>query len=422
MLFTVGRERQNAALVLGAPRLFPDRPRRLHLHQQQRRIGAHHAQQRFAREEIERHHDRHRIARQAKQEGTVAVRGNAPESERPPGPHADLPERDFAQAGHDLARVVRFAGRDATGGDDGVGALARSAQRRFQRLRVVAHDSHIDHVAAKAREHAEQGVAVAVVDAALAERLADRAQLVASREEGHAQAPPHRHRGDAKRCDQAQVGRADDLAFSERGAAGHQVFAGKAAVVPGLDGARCDGDAGGADRGHLLMRDHAVASGRHHAARHDAHALAWRGNGVRWSACEGGADHGQRERRVRQQVGAAQGVAIHGRVVMRGHADRRDDVGRQHPAERREQRHLFGRFQRGDTVRDDALRIGDRQGVRVVAREALDGVVQGHACSSYFCRSAAVLILRKALASSKRTRTTLISLYQPSMRRPPSSR
>ena len=49
------------------------------------------------------------------------------------------------------------------------------------------HDAHVDDVAAEARQHAVQRVAVAVVDLARAERRADRAQLVAGREERDAQ-------------------------------------------------------------------------------------------------------------------------------------------------------------------------------------------------------------------------------------------
>jgi len=36
---------------------------------------------------------------------------------------------------------------------------------------------------------------------------------------------------------------------------------------------------------------------------------------------------------LRCEIGAAQGVAVHRRVVVRGHVDGRDDVLRQHPAE-----------------------------------------------------------------------------------------
>jgi hypothetical protein len=187
--------------------------------QRQRGVGAHHAQQRLAREEVERHHHRHRIAGQPEQEGAVAVRGDAAEGQRAARAHADLPEGDVAQARHDLLGVVGRADRDAARGDDGVGVLAGLAQRRFQRLRVVAHHAHVDDVAAQALQHAVDGVAVAVVDAALIQRLADRAQFVAGREEGHAQAPLHRHLGHAERGQQAQVGRADDL--------------------PGLAGRRC---------------------------------------------------------------------------------------------------------------------------------------------------------------------------------------
>jgi hypothetical protein len=74
-------------------------------------------------------------------------------------------------------------------------------------------------------------VAVAVVDAAFVERLADRAQFVAGREEGHAQ---RARTGTSAMPSEASRPRSAGrmiLPLAQGGAAGLQVFAGAAVVA-----------------------------------------------------------------------------------------------------------------------------------------------------------------------------------------------
>ena len=63
----------------------------------------------------------------------------------------------------------------------------------------------------RARQHAVERVAIAVVHLARLQHRADRGQFVAGRKKRHAQAPAHRHFAEAERGDQSQFGRTDLL-------------------------------------------------------------------------------------------------------------------------------------------------------------------------------------------------------------------
>ncbi len=185
---------EHGALVFGAARALADRVQCAH-RQQWLRLGAsvHHAQQRLAHEGVKGHHDRHRVARQAEQHRCVHPAGDAAESHGAAGAHRDAPEGYVAEFGHDGAQMVGFAHRHAAGGDDGVGVFANLAQRGFEQRGIVAHHAEVEHVAAQAREHGPEGVAIAVVHAALRGWLAQAAQFVPSGHEGHAQLAPHHY-------------------------------------------------------------------------------------------------------------------------------------------------------------------------------------------------------------------------------------
>jgi hypothetical protein len=91
---------------------------------------------------------------------------------------------------------------------DDVGLRGRLKERPFQVLALVAHDAEVDDVHVQPAQHAVQGVAVAVVDLPRAERLADRGEFVAGREERHARPAPHAYLADAERGDEAEMRRA----------------------------------------------------------------------------------------------------------------------------------------------------------------------------------------------------------------------
>jgi hypothetical protein len=119
-----------------------------------------------------------------------------------------------------------------------------------------------------------------------------------------------------------------------------------------------------------LLRHDGVEPRRHERTRHDAHALAgqdFAAHGLARKAC---ADHVERGRRVDEQVAAAQGKAVHRRVVVRGHVDGRDDVAGQHAAQCAADGHALGRIEHRHESRDEVLSLRDGQCLGVVARDA----------------------------------------------------
>src|SRR5256885_16214612 len=113
-------------------------------------------QQRTADEGVERHHHRHRVARQPEQ-----IRlSYFSERHRPARAHRDFPEEHLADLRHQLLGEVGFAYRDAAGRDDGIGGGCRPGKRDLELSRIVAHYSEISYLYLEAREPPLPGVAV----------------------------------------------------------------------------------------------------------------------------------------------------------------------------------------------------------------------------------------------------------------------
>ena len=370
--------RDDAALELGAARALAHGRRAARAqHRQRLRRGAAQRQQRVAHEGVEGHQRGHRIARQREQPGRVGLLGAAqrPEREGPPGPHRDLPERDLATAGQQVLGEVGVADADAAAGQHHVGTRDGLVQRGRQGFGVVAHQPEVDHLDVQALERAHQAVAVAVVDAAGVQRLAERAQLVAGGEQRHPQPAHHRDLGDAQRGDQAQVGRAQAPPGRYCRAAAAQVLAAQAAVVAGAQRAGRDADAAAFQPAQLL-RHHGVEARRHHRAGHDAHAVAGRGRHRRHIAGMHGGGHPQHRLGAVGQRAAGEGIAVHRRVVMGWHVDRRDHVLGQHAAERLAQRQRLAAVDRADRRGDGGTGSGDVE--RVAAGHQGGGAEFGH--------------------------------------------
>ncbi len=372
----IGQGSQQATLIFGAAGFFAQGLRADGAqHRLRLRAGAHAVQQGRADESIERHHHRHRIARQAEQPGAVRTRAQLAESQRTARPHGDAPEHHFAHIRQGAAQVVGLTHAHAARGDDHIGAFGRGAQRGFHCLRIVGHHAEVDDFAAQTFQHAPQGVAIAVVHAAGIERLADRAQLVSAGEEGHAQLAAHRDFGHAQRGHQAQIGRAQQLACGQGRLAARQVFASQAAVVAGPHQAGRENDLIAFDAAKLL-RHHGVAARGHHRAGHDAHGAArgrFAAEGMTGEPASGDRKHGVA---LRCEIGAAQGVAVHRRVVVGGHVDGRNDVLRQHPAECRAHRQALVGLYRLHAGLNDRQRRVHPKGVGVIAADAGDDVLQ----------------------------------------------
>ena len=113
-----------------------------------------------------------------------------------------------------------------------------------------------------------------------------------------------------------------------------EVLAGEAAVLSRFRHGAC----GDADTAVVfarpLLHDHGVGTFRHHAAGEDAHALSRADGGVARLARERFADAQQRGLAAGREIGEADRIAVHRRIVVTGHRQRRHDVARQDAAER----------------------------------------------------------------------------------------
>ncbi|MBL0354079.1 MAG: hypothetical protein IPP03_16025 [Dechloromonas sp.] len=169
-----------------------------------------------------------------------------------------------------------------------------------------------------------QRVAVAVVELAWRQWLADRGQFVAGREEGDAQAPLDLDFGHAEPSDQPEFGRANAFAGRQADGAARQILTGAADV---LTLALAGGNAYGIRFDPRdLLHDDAIDASRQYGAGHDAHRLPLADQTRESSADESRADHAQPGLTFGGKAVEGDRVAVHRRVVMRRHIVRCDDV------------------------------------------------------------------------------------------------
>ena len=259
--------------------------------------------------------------------------------------------------------MIRRAHRDAAGGEHHVGPRRRGAEGRRRRGGIVAHDAEVLAVGAEPAQHRAQGVAVAVVERAGSQLLADHPQLVAGGEVGH---PGAADDFDLRRADggqQTQLRRPEPAAARQEGGTRGDVLAGGADVLAGaLAGA--DADAAVVLRSRPFLHHYGIGAGRHHGAGHDAHALPGTDRARERTPGIGFAEQFQRGRR-RRQVGAAHGIAVHRRVGGAGDVDRGGPLARQHSVERRRQRHGLALVQRPHGGPDPCPGLVGGDGLRV---------------------------------------------------------
>ena len=214
------------------------------------------------------HHHRHRVAGQAHEDAVFDLA----EGERPSRFDRDLPELGSAKLGERRLDVIGFAYRYATSADDQVCPGAGVLQGLAHALGIIAYHAQVENVYGQARQHAVQAVAIAVVDHARFEFLADRYQFVTGgKESDHGFAPDLQLR-DAERSQHAEVGRAEAHAGFDHGIATAHVFAGLANVLTdAMLGVDADLAVGG--RLGLFLHDDGVGAVRDQRAGHDAYAL-----------------------------------------------------------------------------------------------------------------------------------------------------
>ena len=300
--------------------------------------------------------------------------------ERSPRLHGDFPEQNFAELVEELLDVIGLTDGDAAGRDHHVGGRGGGNERALELLRHVLDHAHVDHVAIEPRQHAVQRVAIAVVDLAGAKRRADGLELVAGGEEGDAQPAIHAHLAHAERRDRAELGRAHSLSCREHRLPRAQVLAGEAPILARLaHRARGDSDLV-VGFGRALLHHDGIGAGRHDAAGENAHAFARRDRARPRLARERLADPVEHGVGIRLQVGKAQRVAVHRRIVVARHRDRRHHVLRQHAAERAADMNTLDRGHRCEKAADQLARLRHRHRIRIVVVGA-GSLAQGGRCA-----------------------------------------
>ena len=195
----VGCTADDTALELGASGPLADGCcRARHQGHQRLAVGTRHDPECLTRESVEGDECRHRVAGQREQPGAAPAVVQRTECKGPPRAHGHLPERHLAQPCQHVAGVVGVAHADAATGQHHVRLQHGGVERGFERGGVVTHQAKVDDLDAQALQGTEQAVAVAVVNAAIWQRLAQCAQLVAGGKQRHPQAAIDLHVGDAE--------------------------------------------------------------------------------------------------------------------------------------------------------------------------------------------------------------------------------
>ena len=192
---------------------------------------------------------------------------------------------------------------------------------------------------------------------------------------------------------------------------------------------------------HHFLHDDAIGTRGYHGAGHDAHGLPGCQAALKGVPCQGLADHLQRRRAVRQQIGMPQGIAIHGRIVVRWHIQTGQHRLIEHPTQSLTRKQAFMTRNRRQQREDQRARLINRQSLRVMtidtgklfkqrshrgfrhpeiepAFDTPGATARALAAAS----SARVLMLSKAAASAKSTGKARTSASQVSNLRPPRAR
>ena len=225
------------------------------------------------------------------------------------------------------------------------------------------------------------------MDLASGQRLPSLDQFVAGREDAHFQRAEHGQVDDALRGGHAEVHGREDPTGSEGGLACADVLTPAAHILAGFLAGR-EGDRfrrasaiialaactlrccviGTAT--DVFLHHHGIGADGHGGTGHDAPCLSG-GQSGREIAGQRAAAHRQRGVTLGVQIGMTQGVAVHGRIVVRGEIQAGDDIAGQHPAEGcRLNRHRTRLDTRCHPVRQQLAGLGHGDGVRVEVRQA----------------------------------------------------
>jgi hypothetical protein len=233
-----------------------------------------------------------------------------PKSQRASGFYPHLPELELSQAGQAVPDKIRVTHRGAATGNDQVRLGGGLHEGSVQRLALITNNVHLHQLDADSAQHPVEHIAVAVIDCAFIERVTEGAQFVARREKGDARATTNGDTLYAQRGQETYVRRAKTPSGVEDPLSLGNVFAG-AADMPARLMSLIDGDHVVFTR-YLLLHDDGVATARNDAASHDAHALPRCHMTVKGRAGHGGADERQLSSAAGGEIGAANGVTVHG--------------------------------------------------------------------------------------------------------------
>ena len=234
--------------------------------------------------------------------------------------------------------VVLFANRYAAAGHDDIVGAGRCGQRINRRSALIGHDAQVRHIATQTPQQGHQEKPVGVVNRArrhvCGRASARHHQLVTSRKQSHARTPyhlqaVHSHPGRLTQLRRPQTGSsgqhhsttryvftraANPLASSRQGVDAHLRYR----AILGLQ-----------DRA-ILLHQHRVGTRGQRRAREDARQRPSRQR-LRGHASGNALALGQHRSRLRH-IGAAQGIAVHGTVVLRWHVQGRHHILREHAA------------------------------------------------------------------------------------------
>jgi hypothetical protein len=261
------------------------------------------------------------------------IQGTSPSRPKPsgPGPDADAPglhPHPAPRARDAPARTDAHArGRDQQIAAGGPG------ERVAQRLPPVGHEAQLAGHTAGPLDHGADGVGVGRRDLAAGDNLVTAIEVddfVARGEDPDHRRPVHRHGLVRDRGEHADLGGAERGAGGQHRLAGADVFTLGADVLPRV--ARVADRDSVARRIGVFLADHAVGAGRDGRTGEEAGRLA----GPEYAAglCAGHDAVDQPQGGAGARVGAAAGVAVHGRVVPRWQIDRAGHRRRAHQVQR----------------------------------------------------------------------------------------
>ncbi|MNN05853.1 hypothetical protein D3C81_1186260 [compost metagenome] len=255
-----------------------------------------------------------------------------------------------------LLEVIALAHRDTARGDQHIPFGSRQAQGIAAGRQGVGKHTIVVQLHAPAFEQSADAEAVDVVDLPGRQRFTGLAQLIAAAQQAHAQTPVHRDFGHAKAGQQAQFLGAQTTSRLQQRIAPAQLLTTQTHMATE---AHCGQDHPLAFDTAVLLGDHTVGSRRQWRTGENANGVpGWQRFGRRIT---GGDTAGQRQcASVSGKIGRAQGVAVHRAVVPGRLVLGCLQVFRQHPIQRRCQRHSFHPRWRRNPLQQSYQRFVDR--------------------------------------------------------------